>query len=272
MNILITGAGGFLGRNLKEGFQRLSDVEMKDRTVGCDDIRIMECGSKSADSMLRECCRQADIVYHFAGVMRPDDSREFQTANVDYTRKMIAYLEQSEHPCIVVFASSIQASLEGRFEGSEYGKTKKESEKLLREYAERTQSRVVIYRFPGIFGKWCKPNYNSVVATFCYNISHNLPIQVHDASVEIELAYIDDVVNELLLCLSDSGHVTDEYGKGHTWKYGYIPVKYYVTVGELSKMLLSFRDMHYVQLESSRASDELAGKMWSTYLSYMSEE
>lgn len=240
MNVLITGASGFLGKNLKEKiFNGLADgVE---NCFGADGFSIMECGSKSTDSLLLEYCKRADIVYHFAGVMRPIDRSEFQTANIDYTQKIINYLEQSGHPSIFVYASSIQAALEGRFAGSEYGKSKKKSEALLIEYAERTHSKVLIYRFPGIFGKWCRPNYNSVVATFCYNISRNLPIQIHDASVEIELAYIDDVVEELLSWLNGREKDTEKADREHTWKYCHVPVQYSITVGELSKMLLGFR-------------------------------
>lgn len=231
----------------------------------------MECGRKSTDNLLMEYCKRADIVYHFAGVMRPTDRSEFQTANIDYTQKIIHYLEQSGHSSIFVYASSIQAALEGRFAGSEYGKSKKKSEDLLIEYAERTHSKVLLYRFPGIFGKWCRPNYNSVVATFCYNISRSLPIQIHDASVEIELAYIDDVVKELLSWLNGREKIIEKADRGYTWKYCCVPERYSITVGELAEMLLDFRRMQDSVGSVPDKKEILKCKMWNTYFSYLPE-
>lgn len=270
MNILITGADGFLGKNLKAELYNIA--EGKDKSFGINaDIVVMECNTKTSDSELKEYCSKADAVYHFAAVNRTTNIEDFEKINVGYTGKVITFLEEFNRKCKVVFASSLQATLEGRFAGSEYGKSKKAAEQLLMEYAQRTGNSVDIYRFPGIFGKWCKPNYNSVVATFCYNISHNLEIKVNDPSTEIELIYIDDVLNELISALKGEEHVCEEVANKVIWQYCYVPESYSVNIGELADIVYGFKKTRN-NLSVPDVGDAFTRKMWATYLSYLPED
>lgn len=270
MNILITGANGFLGKNLKEELHNIATGKDRSYTI-VNSISVMECNSDSDENTITEYCKIADVIYHFAAVNRTENKEDFQRVNIEFTKKIISYLEKYENFCKFVFASSLQATLEGRFAGSEYGKSKKEAERVLCEYAERTGAEVLIYRFPGIFGKWCKPNYNSVVATFCYNISRDLPIQINDATTEIQLIYIDDVVNEMVRLLNSQEHLSYEYTNGKRWKYCCVPETYMINIGELANMLHGFRDMRS-SLEIPDVGNSLIKKMWATYLSYLPED
>lgn len=269
MNILITGSDGFLGKNLKAELYNIADG--KDKSFSIDeDIVVMECNSKTSDNELQEYCSQADIVYHFAAVNRTVNNEDFERINVGFTRKVIAFLEECNRACKIIFASSLQATLEGRFAGSEYGKSKKAAEQLLKDYAQRTGNPVDIYRFPGIFGKWCKPNYNSVVATFCYNISHDLEIKVNDPSTEIELIYIDDVLNELILALKSEEHTSEMAYINSIWKYCYVPESYSVKIGELADIVYGLRKTRN-DFSVPDVGNAFIRKMWATYLSYLPE-
>lgn len=269
MNILITGANGFLGKNLKEELNNIATG--KDNSFMIDsDLAVMECNSDTDDSELEEYCAKADIVYHFAAVNRTPNVDDFKRINVGFTERIINHLEKCNKKCKIIFASSLQATLEGRFAGSEYGKSKKEAEQLLKDYAERSKNEVDIYRFPGIFGKWCKPNYNSVVATFCYNVARNLPIQIDDASTEIELVYVDDVLDEMILSIKNMEHVTERMESNYYWKYCHVPESYLVRIGQLAELIYAFRDTRN-HLSVPDVGNALIRKMWATYLSYLPE-
>lgn len=197
MNVLITGANGFVGKNLTQRLYALRDY--RDRTQPTLQIEeIFLCTRETAPDVFAEYCRKADFVVHLAGVNRPKEEREFTAGNVDFTRTLLELLQQSNNNCPVLLASSVQAGLTGRYEGSPYGQSKKAAEDLLLSYGEKTGADVLIYRLPNLFGKWCRPNYNSVVATFCHNISRDLPISISDPEVKLELVYIDDLVEEIL--------------------------------------------------------------------------
>lgn len=269
MNVLITGADGFLGKNFKMELYNIADG--KDTSFSIDqDITVFECNSNTKDDLLRDYCAKADIIYHFAAVNRTPNKEDFEKVNVGFTKKLIEYLEQNDKHNKIIFASSLQATLEGRFEGSEYGKSKKAAEEILKEHADRTKNEVIIYRFPGMFGKWCKPNYNSVVATFCHNISHDLKIVVNDASTEIELVYIDDVMNEMVMALKDEEHIIDLNQKDAAWKYCQVSQSYMVSIGELADMIYGFKELRR-NLALPDVDNSFIRKMWATYLSYLPE-
>ena len=269
MNILITGADGFLGKNLKMELYNIAGG--KDMSFGMDqDITIFECNSNTQDDLLRNYCAKADVIYHFAAVNRTPNKQDFETVNVGFTKKLIRYLEQNDKHYKIIFASSLQATLEGRFTGSEYGKSKKIAEEILKEHANRTRNEVIIYRFPGMFGKWGKPNYNSVVATFCYNISHDMKIVVNDASAEIELVYIDDVINEMILALKNEEHIIDSDQEDTAWKYCQVPQSYMVNIGELADIIYGFKKLRS-DLALPDVGNSFIRKMWATYLSYLPE-
>ena len=270
MNILITGADGFLGKNFKMELYNIAGG--KDISFAMDrDITILECNSNTTDELLKDYCAKADIIYHFAAVNRTPNKEDFEVVNIGFTQKLIDYLELNDKHYRIIFASSLQATLEGRFAGSEYGKSKKIAEEILKQYSSRTKNEVIIYRFPGIFGKWCKPNYNSVVATFCYNISHDLKIIVNDASTKIELVYIDDVINEMVLALKNEEHIIDSNQEDADWKYCQVPQSYMVNIGELADIIYGFKKLRS-DLALPDVGNPFIRKMWATYLSYLPED
>ena len=269
MNILVTGSSGFLGKNLRQELYNIKEGKSSSLLVD-KDIEIMECNSKTTDEEMVKYCQKADVVYHFAAVQRPPNVEDFQRINVGFTKNLIDWIEHYGHVGKIIFASSIQATLEGRFAGSPYGVSKKEAERLLCEFAERTKTEVLIYRFPGIFGKWGKPNYNSVVATFCHNISRGLPIQINDASTEIELVYIDDMLNEMVALLTGDEKEVPDHFRGDNWKYCYVPTSYNVTVGELAELIYEFKEIRNT-LSVPDMKNSLIRRMWATYLSYLPE-
>ena len=264
MNVLITGANGFVGRNLTQRLYALRDG--RDRTrpaLRIDEVLLYT--RETAPETLAAYCRSADFVVHLAGVNRPQDPEEFTTGNTDLTRTLLAQLRQSGNRCPVLLASSIQASLTGRYAGSPYGQSKRAAEALLRAYSEQTGAQGLIYRFPNLFGKWCRPNYNSVVATFCHNIARDMPITVSDPAAELELVYIDDLVDELLDAMEGHPHQADA-------GYFRVPVSHAVTLGEIVRLLRSFHDQPQTLLLPQIPDGSFAKKLYSTYLSYLPPE
>ena len=264
MNVLITGANGFVGRNLTQRLYALRDG--RDRTrpaLRIDEVLLYT--RETAPETLAAYCRSADFVVHLAGVNRPQDPEEFTTGNTDLTRTLLAQLRQSGNRCPVLLASSIQASLTGRYAGSPYGHSKRAAEALLRAYSEQTGAQGLIYRFPNLFGKWCRPNYNSVVATFCHNIARDMPITVSDPAAELELVYIDDLVDELLVAMEGHPHRADA-------GYYRVPVSHPVTLGEIVRLLRSFHDQPQTLLLPQIPDGSFAKKLYSTYLSYLPPE
>ena len=264
MNILVTGANGFVGKNLTARLKTLRDG--RDRTRPSLQIgEIYRCMRETSPEALADCCKKADLVVHLAGVNRPKDPEEFAAGNTDFTRTLLETLRKSGNRCPVLLASSIQASLTGRFAGSPYGQSKKAAEELLLAYGEETGAAGMIYRLPNLFGKWCRPNYNSVVATFCHNISRELPITASDPSVELELVYIDDLIDEILDAMEGHPHRSEG-------AYCRVPVSHRVTLGEIVRLLHSFHDQPRTLLLPEIPEGSFEKKLYSTYLSYLPPE
>ena len=274
MNILITGAAGFVGKNLTAALQNVK--EGKDRTR--PELNIGELYLYDVDSplqLLETACEKADFVFNLAGVNRPQNPEEFMQGNFGFASTLLNTLKKYNNKCPVVLSSSIQATLIGRYD-SDYGRSKKAGEELFFGYAEETGAKVLVYRFPNLFGKWCRPNYNSAVATFCNNIANDLPIQVNDPSVRLELLYIDDLVDEMLDALEGREHhctfdgidtVLDEKGA-----YCAVPTTHRVTLGEIVELLYSFRDQPTTLTIPEIPKNSFAKKLYSTYLSYLPKE
>ena len=264
MNVLITGANGFVGKNLTQRLYALRDY--RDRTQPTLQIEeIFLCTRETAPDVFAEYCRKADFVVHLAGVNRPKEEREFTAGNVDFTRTLLELLQQSKNNCPVLLASSVQAGLTGRYEGSPYGQSKKAAEDLLLSYGEKTGVDVLIYRLPNLFGKWCRPNYNSVVATFCHNISRDLPISISDPEVKLELVYIDDLVEEILNAMEGHPH-REENG------YCSVPGSDCRTLGQIVELLYRFHDQPQTLLLPDIPEGSFEKKLYSTYLSYLPKE
>ena len=261
MNVLITGANGFVGKNLT---QRLSTIkDHRDRTRPALQIEeILLCMRDTSAETLADYCKKANFVVHLAGVNRPQDPGEFVAGNTDFTRTLLEMLRESDNRCPVLLSSSIQASLTGRYAGSPYGQSKKAAEKLLLAYGKEAGAGGMIYRLPNLFGKWCRPNYNSVVATFCHHIARDLPITVSDPAVELELVYIDDLIDEILNAMEDHPHRTDG-------AYCSVPVSYRVTLGEIVRLLQTFHDQPQTLLLPEIPEGSFEKKLYSTYLSYL---
>ena len=264
MNILVTGANGFVGKNLTARLETLRDG--RDRTRPSLQIgEIYRCTREMSPEALADCCKKADLVVHLAGVNRPKDPEEFAAGNTDFTRTLLETLRKSGNRCPVLLASSIQARLTGRFAGSPYGQSKKAAEELLLAYGEETGAAGMIYRLPNLFGKWCRPNYNCVVATFCHNISRELPITVSDPAVELELVYIDDLIDEILDAMEGRPHRSEG-------AYCHVPVSHRVTLGEIVRLLHSFHDQPRTLLLPEIPEGSFEKKLYSTYLSYLPPE
>lgn len=264
MNILITGANGFIGRNLVETLKTIRDG--KNRTQPELFIEnIFEYTRNSSREELLEYANKADFVFHFAGVNRPLYENEFIPGNCGALETVLDALKAAENPCPVLLASSRQASLEGRYTGSEYGRSKLAAENTLRAYGETTGAKILIYRFPNVFGKWCRPNYNSAVATFCHNIARGLPISVSDPAIELELLYIDDLVEEMLLALK---------GREHRGEAGFcrVPVTHRATLGQIKALLESFREQKNTLYVPVLEEGSFAKKLYATYLSHLPPE
>ena len=272
VKILITGAGGFVGKNLSASLKAIQDG--KDRThPGLTVRKLYLYDIDSAPELLEEACREADFVFNLAGVNRPRNQEEFMAGNFGFASTLLDTLKKYRNTCPVMLASSLQATLIGRYAQGEYGKSKKAGEELFFAYGEETGAKVLVYRFPNLFGKWCRPNYNSAVATFCHNYANDLPITVNDPSVELELLYIDDLVEEMLLALQGREHRCEFDGvrtvlqeKG---RYCAAPVTHFATLGQIVELLDAFKAQPQTLMMPRIPEGSFAKKLYSTYLSYL---
>ena len=275
MKILVTGAKGFVGKNLCVSLKNLKDGKDKTRpALSIEDI--FEYDIDSTPSDLETYCEQADFVFNLAGVNRPQTQEEFMQGNFGFASTLLDTLRQYNNKCPVMLSSSIQATLIGRYAQGEYGKSKKAGEELFFDYEQKGGGQVCVYRFPNLFGKWCRPNYNSAVATFCNNIANDLPITVNDRAIELELLYIDDLVTEMLDLLEDNGHRCDYDGltpvASESGRYYYAPITHKVTLGEIVDLLHSFREQSETLIVPEIPNGSFAKKLYSTYLSYLPKE
>ncbi len=275
MKILVTGAKGFVGKNLCAAFKNIKDG--KDRTR--PELKIDEVWEYDIDSVpeqLSEWCQKADFVFNLAGVNRPKETSEFMEGNFGFASTLLDTLKKYGNKCPVMLSSSQQASLTGRFGNSEYGRSKKAGEDLFLEYGKETGAEVHVYRFPNLFGKWCRPNYNSAVATFCNAFANDLSYTVNDPSVELELLYIDDLVDEMIAILQGKGHKCEFNGldvePAQTGRYRYCPITHKVTLGEIVELLKSFAEQPKTLMIPEIPSGSFAKKLYSTYLSYLPYE
>ena len=244
MKILVTGARGFVGRNLVSQLRNIRDGKAGNYALSGEKLEIFEYDVDTDPSLLDDYCRQADFVFNLAGVNRPKDTSEFMKGNFGFASTLLETLKKHGNKCPVMLASSIQATLVGRYAASDYGKSKLAGEELFFEYSHETGAKVLIYRFPNLFGKWCRPNYNSAVATFCYNTAHELPLQVNDPSTRLELLYIDDLVEEMIAALEGKEHRCEFNGVEtilqEDGRYCAAPVTHKVTLGEIVNLLHAF--------------------------------
>ena len=275
MKILVTGAKGFVGRNLCAALKNLKDGKDKTRpSLSIEDIYEYDIDSNPAD--LESYCKQADFVYNLAGVNRPQSQEEFMQGNFGFASTLLNTLKKYGNKAPVMLSSSIQATLIGRYADGEYGKSKKAGEELFFDYAAKEGGQVCVYRFPNLFGKWCRPNYNSAVATFCNNIANDLPITVNDRAIELELLYVDDLVEEMLDLLEGKGHRCDYEGltpvESENGRYYFAPITHKVTLGEIVDLLHSFRAQNETLIIPEIPNGSFAKKLYSTYLSYLPKE
>lgn len=258
MNILVTGANGFVGKNLVSQLENIASGKARNYAIAGEELRVLCYDVDSDPAALEEYCRRADFVFNLAGVNRPEDPSEFMKGNFGFASLLLDTLKKCGNACPVMISSSTQAALD-----NPYGESKRAGEELLFEYGRETGAKVLVYRFPNVFGKWCRPNYNSAVATFCHNIAHGLPIRVNDPSVVMHLVYIDDVVDELIGALSGDEHRAGAFCE--------VPVVHEITLGGIVDLLYSFRDMQQ-DLEVPDLGDAFTKKLYSTYLSYLPKE
>ena len=275
MKVLITGAKGFVGRNLTEALKNIRDGKDKTRpSLVIDEIFCFDIDSSKEE--LEQYAQKADFVFNLAGINRPQNNEEFLKGNCGFAQDLLEMLKKYNNTCPVMISSSIQASLEGRFAGSEYGKSKKAGEDVLFEYGEENNVNVFVYRFPNIFGKWCRPNYNSAVATFCNNIANDLPIQVNNPTVELELVYIDDLVCEMLDALEGKAHRCSFEGVktelDDNGKFCAVPTTHKVTLGRIVELLNEFKTQPQTLVIPEIPNNSFEKKLYSTFLSYFSKE
>ena len=275
MNILITGAAGFVGKNLTAALQCIKDG--RDRThPGLTIGALYLYDIDSPVSLLEEACRKADFVFNLAGVNRPQTQEEFMQGNFGFASVLLETLKKYHNTCPVMLSSSIQATLIGRYAAGEYGKSKKAGEEAFFAYGKETGARVLVYRFPNLFGKWCRPNYNSAVATFCHNYAHDLPITVNDPAVQLELLYIDDLVDEMIAALEGREHRCEFDGVDtvlcENGRFCAAPVTHKATLGQIVSLLDSFKAQPQTLLMPEIPHNSFAKKLYSTYLSYLPRE
>ena len=281
MKILVTGAKGFVGKNLCATLKTIK--EGKNRTH--PELKIEEVFEYDLDSTpedLDAWCKEADFVFNLAGVNRPKETSEFMEGNFGFASTLLDTLKKYKNTCPVMLSSSQQASLTGRFGNSEYGRSKKAGEDLFLAYGAETGARVLVYRFPNLFGKWCRPNYNSAVATFCHAFANDLPYTVNDPSVELELLYIDDLVDEMIACLKGEEHRCEFDGldidtehkdtETQSFRYCYCPVTHKVTLGRIVELLTQFAEQPKTLMIPEIPAGSFAKKLYSTYLSYLPYE
>ena len=275
MKILVTGAKGFVGQNLVANLKNIQQGKNRTRPALQID-EIYEYDITSTQQELDTYCAQADFVFNLAGVNRPKDQSEFMQGNFGFASTLLDTLKKHGNTCPVMLASSIQATLIGRYGESDYGKSKLSGEELFFAYAGETGAQVLVYRFPNLFGKWCRPNYNSVIATFCNNIANDLPIQVNDPNVELELLYIDDLVEEMLDALEGKAHRCNYDGlaaqAAADGRYCYAPTTHKVTLGEIVELLDLFKAQPQSLVMPEIPYNSFAKKLYSTYLSYLPAE
>lgn len=275
MNILVTGASGFVGKNFVYNLRNIAQGKNLTRP-GLLVNEIFEYDLDTDPALLDRFCAEADFVFNLAGVNRPKDQSEFMQGNFGFTTVLLDTLKKHNNTCPVMLSSSIQATLIGRYGQSDYGKSKLAGEELFFTYAQDTGAKVLVYRFPNLFGKWCRPNYNSAVATFCNNIANDLPIQVNDSSTELELLYIDDLVEEMLDALEGKEHRCNYNGleavADNQGRYCFVPTTHKATLGQIVELLESFRDQPKTLQLPEIPSGSFAKKLYSTYLSYLPKE
>ncbi|MEG2158128.1 MAG: NAD-dependent epimerase/dehydratase family protein [Bacteroidaceae bacterium] len=272
MKILVTGAKGFVGKNLCAQLNNIKDGKAKCYGKLVVD-EVFEYDIDSTSDELDGYCKEADFVFNLAGVNRPQNLEEFMQGNFGFASTLLETLKKYDNKATVMLSSSAQASLTGRFGNSEYGRSKKAGEDLFLQYGEENGVKMLVYRFPNLYGKWCRPNYNSAVATFCNNIANDLPIQVNDPSVELELLYIDDLVEEMILALKGEEHHCEFEGleifPSENGKYCYCPVTHNTTLGEIVDLLHQFAEMPKTLMIPEIPADSFAKRLYSTYLSYL---
>lgn len=274
MNILVTGAKGFVGKNLCAQLKNIKEGKAKNYPVCIDEI--FEYDIDSTPEELDTYCRNADFVFNLAGVNRPENPEDFKKGNFGFASTLLDTLRKHGNRCSVMLSSSIQATLIGRYAGHPYGESKRAGEELFFDYGKETGAKVLVYRFPNLFGKWCRPNYNSAVATFCNNIANDLPIQVNDPAVELELLYIDDLVEEMIGALQGKEHHCEfdglETKDREDGRYCYVPTTFHVTLGKIVDLLHQFAGMSSSLMIPEIPADSFAKRLFSTYLSYLPKE
>ena len=274
MKILITGAKGFVGKNLVANLYNIKDGKNRTRDINIEDI--FEYDIDSTREELDLYCKECDFVFNLAGVNRPKDQSEFMEGNFGFASTLLDTLKKYENKCPIMLSSSIQATLIGRYGTSDYGKSKLAGEELFFDYSKETGAKVLVYRFPNLFGKWCRPNYNSAVATFCNNIANDLEITVNDRSTELELLYIDDLIEEMLDALEGKEHHCEFDGVDTVLtadgRYCAAPITHHVTLGEIVDLLESFKAQSTSLVMPEIPYNSFAKKLYSTYLSYLPKE